>query len=280
MTKIVSTGRTLFSEEFYKKKQKERKARFLVAIFGLIFIALVLVILSRMERFRISAVTVEGNKVVNKEAITQAVNKNLSGYYFYLVPRNNTILYSEDSLKVALAKEFPRFSSVDIALESPQSLKVSVSERKPYALYCGISEMAENSLCYFLDENGFIFDLSPSFSNGVYFVYGREDAFEDPLGKEFLPSAEFKKLSQFIERLRTFGFEPQTLLLWGDDIKVISNEHKQADLILKRVSNLDLIYSNLESFLWSEPIKNEKDFLEKAKLIDLTIENKVFYSFK
>ena len=123
-----------------------------------------------------------------------------------------------------------------------------------------------------------MFDLSPAFSDVFYFVYASRVSLESPMGKQFLPPEEFKSVLQFVESLPTLGMRPLTLTLAGEDFDITFS--RGAHLILKRGSDLSLMYSNLSSFLNSESIKAEKDFLEKVTELDLRTENKVFYQFK
>ena len=277
--KIVSTGATLSSPEFYKKKKKARQTKLIVAGVGLLVVLGAFVFVSRMERFRISAVSVSGAQVISSDDVERVAKETLSGYYLYLVPRDSSFLYSRQALERELGASFPRFSNLGVSLASLQELEVTVSERKPYALYCGAEISPQDaSVCYFLDTEGFIFDFAPTFSEGVYFVYASAQALENPRGSQFLPASVFKSLTDFVEGLKALGFEPRALKSGESQFEIFLPS--EARILLARESDLALIYSDLESFLADEAIKTQENFLERVAELDLRTANKVFYKFK
>jgi cell division septal protein FtsQ len=273
--KIVSKGNTISTTEYLEKKQKARRKK-LAWIAGLVFVLLIiLVLLSRIEKFRIHDVSVSGTEVVNTEAVAVAAQEALSGYYFYLVPRNNFLVYPHSKIISVLADKFPRLSQIEVSLDGSQALVVKALEREPFALYC---VSVESNTCYFLDKEGFVFDFAPSFSSGVYFVYTKE-GLTDPLGEALLASPEdFQALSAFITKLSQLGLNALSLQISESEYKM--NLKNGGKILWLRDSDLAHIFSNLESFLKSPEIKSEKDFLERIAILDLRTENKVFYTFR
>lgn len=272
--KIVSRGNTISTTEYLEKKQKARRKK-LAWLSGIIFVLLVfLVLLSRVEKFRIHEVTVSGTQIVNADEVVSTVKGTLNGYYLYLVPKNNSLLYPKSQIAHTLSEKFPRLSHIEVTLSGSQSLHVEALEREPFALYC---LSAESSTCYFLDKEGFVFDFAPSFSSGVYFVYTK-DGLTDPLGKALLPQAEFQTLSTFVSKLSPLGLAPISLLMTESEYQLtLRNGGK---VLWSREADLAHIYSNLESFLKNPEIKGQKDFLDKIATLDLRTENKVFYTFR
>jgi hypothetical protein len=273
MARIISSGNTLFSPENYEKKKRERKRKLILWSSVLFVLLIILVVASRVERFKISAIEVLGARVITEEEITRSVRETLSGHYLWLVPRGNLALYPRPAVRNHLMKEFPRLSSVSTTLTGT-ALNVLVTERDPFALYCPDS----NAPCFFLDENGFIFDEAPSFSGVVYFIYTKAVPIENPKGQELLPPDQFVKLARFIEDLPKLDLEPVTLVIKEEDLEVAMRNG--LTLIWKADADVSVLYSNLEAFLTHEEIKSDPAFLEKVKLLDLRTENKVFYRFK
>lgn len=270
--KIVSTGKTLSTTEYLHKRQKAtRKRRIIYSVLIFLFL-IVLTFASRLGQVRISEVRVEGAVVTNGESVASFVKELMSGYYLWVIPRNNALLYPRRYVEKELAKSFPRFSSIDISLERTQALLVEVVEREPFALYCEGVE-----LCWFLDEQGFVFDSAPSFSEGVYFIYTTSPAVESPLGKPLLTLFEFQSISQFVLHLDTLDVKPLALEVGETDLAL--SLLGGATLTWARGSDAERIYSNLQSFLNSPSIEAQEDFLLKVVELDLRTEDKVFYRF-
>lgn len=276
--KIVSTGSTLASPEFHRKRLRARHRRLALLAFVALILLSVAIFISRQEKFLITGVEVKGMEAINAEDIRAVVEDSLTGNYFWLVPRSNDLLYPRSEIKEHLRTRFPRFNYIGASVEGLNTLLVEVVEREPFALYCPSAlNPEEASACYFLDEEGFIFDNAPSFSGPVYFVYAFDKPLENPLGRSFLPPEEFKALVQFIESLSSLGIQPLSLEVRDLEFNLILPN--DARILWGRESDPTLIRSNLESFLNDEAIKNQPNFLERVSELDLRTENKVFYRF-
>lgn len=278
MTKIVSTGRTLFSEENYQKRKQVRKKKmtFWAVVFLILLIAVVLV--SRIGKFQVGEVRVEGAQVIPPEEIIKSVLESFSGNYFWLIPKSNVMIFPRGKVREDLFEKFPRFSSVELSLEDT-TLLAKVEERKPFALYCPSAERPEDAAaCFFLDETGFIFDEAPAFSGTVYFVYSVLPTLENPKGSQLLPEENFRKLDAFIQALKKFGFEPIAVEVGSIETRLTLPHNSY--VIWNSQDDLTLLYSNLEAFFNSEAIKSQPGFAAKLKSLDLRTENKVFYTFK
>ena len=276
--KFVSKGNTISSPEFYKKKQKARNKRLWIVFGILLVISAILVFIARRSELRITNISVTGADAIGSDSVANAAKEALSGHYLLLIPKDNALIYPEDKLKSELFKKFPRFSSIGLARNGFESLQINVVEREPYALYCGSAGAPEAGTCYFLDETGFIFGGAPVFSEGVYFVYGKSDALEDPMGKEFLPPEEFRAVGKFIDSLESLGIEAKKLALNGGEF--VLELSRGGRIIWNRADDTDIVGANLESFLMSDEIRKQEDFIEKVAELDLRTEDKVFYRFK
>lgn len=271
--RIVSRGRVINSAEFYKKKQRKRRIKIILLSLGFLLFVSFLVCVSRQERFQITEVVVLGVNVTDKDLVVSTVKHSLDGYYFWIIPRANAFIYPQSATIEKLFKEFPRFKSINLDLNGSYILTVTIDERIPSALYC-----ADTSRCYFLDEDGFIFALAPSFSGTVYFIYSTEDPIENPIGNKFFTTDEFHSLSKFITSLAIFDIRPSAFKIGKDGYSLTLAGGGQ--LIWRKDSNLKLIYSNLEAFLSDNAIQAQKNFLERIAYLDLRVDNKVFYKFK
>jgi hypothetical protein len=277
--KIVSTGKTLSSPAFHEKKRKYRHARLKYLCTGLVILIALLIIVSRLESLQVSEINIAGAKTVPHEEIEKVIRDELSGHYMALVPRSNFVAYPGQEITELLLRRFPRFNSVDLQLEGTQTLNISVTEREPFALYCAnVLMIQDTSDCYFLDENGFIFDKAPLFSGAVYFVYAATTPIEEPLGKEFLTPVRFRPLVQFVNNLRELGISPVAMEVGRSETNIIISQGGR--IIWRTANDLSRVYANLKAFMESDSIAGDPNFLQNLWFIDLRTENKVFYRFR
>ncbi len=272
MAQIVSTGSTLSSPEFYKKKVQARRRRQLI-IFGTLFILIIAsVLILRLERLQIQTISLSGAVVTSRDVIETTVRKELSESYFWLLPKSSVILYPKTELKEKLFSTFPRFESINFTLKGSQELEIAVVEREPEALYCA------GEACYFLDEKGFIFDQAPIFSSGVYFIFKKETPLENPLGQALVGEMEFREISQFLKDLQDLGFRPERLTLSSDEIDIELNGG--ARILLAFPFEYGLLLANLEAFIKNEVALGKEDFQAQILELDLRTSNKIFYKYR
>ncbi len=276
--KIVSTGSTLSSSENYKKKKKQKQRKLVMVNVSFIIFLIGIIFVARLSALKIKNYIVEGARVITEENVVSNVRNTIAGEYLWLIPRSNSLIFPRSQVEKNLLMEFPRFSSVNLSLDGVNTLIVSVVEREPFQLYCAsVNDLANASSCYFLDEEGFIFDDAPAFSGVVYFVYAHEVPLESPKGQAYLPAQEFKNLTQFINNLKLLWFKPLAVEASKNEYKIILPAG--ARVVLSRELDVSKALSNLEAFLNDPTIKSQADFKERVLLLDLRTANKVFYRF-
>jgi hypothetical protein len=243
--------------------------------------------LSRSEKFNISTVEVFGNKVIDGEQIKAVVENNMSGYYLWLFPKSNFLLYPKTRIERDLQMQFRRLKDISFNVVGRKSLEVKLNEREGKYLWCGVDLPQDMSTteCYFMDSSGYIFDNAPYFSGDIYFkFFGPVSDTTTPIGNTFEPSL-FGSLTTFKDSLAALGVKPSTIYLSPDgeiDLYMSSNISipNAPKIIFKVDSNLEKIIENLQAALDTEPLKT--DFVKKYKTlqyIDLSFGNKVYYKF-
>lgn len=273
--KLVSTGKTISSPEFYKKLKRKKKVK-LILFSSLLLIALIgLVILSRYDKLLIKDIAIADEGVVGKSQIIESLEEKISGNYLWIFPRRNAFIYPRWSVEDYLLASLPRFKSASVHLSGFNTLNVEVVERESHAVYCLKSE---SESCYFMDEEGFIFDISPSFTRGVYFVYYQATTTEAQIGTHFVSKEEFTRFSQVLASISELGIEPVSLEVRNHELSIMTS--RGTEILWPRESDPAFVYSNLEAFLNSEIIKAEGDFLGKIIYLDLMTTNKIFYRFR
>ena len=264
--KIVSSGRVLNSSEFYKRKQRRRRVKLILISIGFIFLISLSVYVLRLERFQIK-------EVVGREEVISRARELLEGYYLWIIPRTSALFYPRREIKENLLRAFPRFKSINLDVDSSHTLSINVLERTSFAMYC-----KDISKCYFIDEDGLIFALAPSFSGTVYFTYTTEDPITNPIGERFVSVEDFRNLSEFIETFGVLSIYPKGLETSSEEYKLLLPTG--GEIIWRRDTDLNLVYANLEAFLADDAIRTQSNFLDKISHLDLRTENKVFYKFK
>ncbi len=290
--------------EFKKKKHKilRRKIFFLIIFFVLILVGLCF--LSRWEKLNINNIEVSGNKVIETKMIEDVVKENISGYYFWFLPKTNFLLYPGEEIKRELALKFKRIKDISIGINNLTTLDVSVTERTALYTYCGdtinlqsdlpsdilslSSVLPEDNKCYFMDDSGYIFDEAPFFSGEVYLkFYGTTSTSNtnDPFGSYFF-QPNFSKLISFEKTLEQIGIKPAIFYAEDNgDIEMFLSSSISAqmgpEIIFKSDADFNQIAENLETVLTTEPLQSEfKNKYSSLLYIDLRFGNKVYYKFK
>jgi hypothetical protein len=197
-------------------------------------------------------------------------------------------------------------------------LVVSLAERKAMYTWCGISPdvvvqgipgstTSGSDDCYFIDQDGYIFDKAPYFSGEVYFkFYGTPDAPDvprldssrrgtsgglstadsdfDPSGS-FFSQQHFQQLISLRDILVGLGLKPVSLYVTNDgDIQIFlssgSASSSGPEILLKLDADYENVAENLEAALTTAPLQSEfKNKYSSLLYIDLRFGNKVYYKF-
>lgn len=279
--------------ELKKKKRKILIRKIILVLLGVLIILIGLSFLSKIKKLNISEVEISGNKVIDTEAIKEAVDRELYSKYLWLFPKTNLFLYPKTKIKNKLAEQFKRLKDINISIENRKTLTIKVTERIPEYTWCGTTPPLDNlnnlrESCYFLDKEGFIFDEAPYFSGEVYFkFYGRVDLDADgnPAGI-YLAKGYFSKIISFKDLLKEMDLSPAVIYIQdGEDIKVFLSKTKASlmgpELLFKKDADFARVAENLKAAISTEPLKSKlKNEYYNLEYIDLRFGNKVYYKFK
>ncbi|MFA5791575.1 MAG: hypothetical protein WC884_00885 [Candidatus Paceibacterota bacterium] len=269
--------------ELKKNRHKAIFNKVLISCLGLFVIFILFTYLSGLESLNLGEIKIVGNKVLSTEEIEKVVKDQLSGKYIWLFPKTNIFFYPKNSIRNELEDKFKRVKDINFSIKNNEILEVSLSERIGKYTWCGHIKETELEECYFLDEDGYIFDKAPYFSGEVYFKFYGEVG--DILGSYFFRE-NFKQLISFKDIL--FGIEIKPVALYvkdGGDIEVFLSKGKEAEtepkIIFKINSIFQNIAENLKTALNTEPLQSEfKNKYSSLLYLDLRFENKVYSKFK
>ncbi len=284
----------LNSPRLSELKRKRRNKMIKKAVFFFIIFAIVIGILSyisSVRRLNIVGVEISGNNIVDTDVIRTAVDDELAGKYLWLFPKTNILIYPKNGVKNELADKFKRLKDINLSITNRNILSINLTERSGKYIWCGETlnqdSTPEIEQCYFLDDEGYIFDRAPYFSGEVYFKFYGEVKLNDgdPTGSYFFKD-NLKDVVAFKETLESMGVKPVALYKEkNDDIKILLSKEnklpKNPEILFKTDSDLEKIAENLKSALDTEPLKTEfKTKYSSLEYIDLRYGNKVYYKFK
>lgn len=244
--------------------------------------------ISHNAKWRIERIDVVGTKSVSEDVVRTLVRQKLEGNYFFVYARENSRLFPIVEIEQMLLETFPRIQSVFVERVDNHAIVVAVAERKPYALWCGDvfnAEMYELNNCWFIDENGFVFDRAPIFSRGVYMeVYGKlvEKNTGDAL-RASLPYSRYTTANTFAKDLTVSVGKPLRIAIKpeGELEATIYSSTKYPFLSgvtirFKDESNPEILIKNLLSAI---PVQFPGNIAPKKKLlyIDMRFGNKVIF---
>ncbi|MEI8129974.1 MAG: hypothetical protein WCG55_00525 [bacterium] len=280
-----------------RERRIRRRRRVITALCVLFFVLLgTTVYVSRLPRIQLNTVEVVGNKVVDTDDVVSHVEKYLSGYYVYLIPHRDALIYPKQKIVADLVKSFPRFDSVAVYRTSWHTLQVTVSEVRGRALWCGETDTdlgagATAQSCYFTDETGRIVSDAPYYSGNVYprFFGGTVPASsarldnENPIGTTFTDPDTFKKLVALQESIANFGFQIKSVDIGADTedtIMIDLGSGKIAPVRFLKADNFETLEGNLSAALSNPTLANAlKTDKQNLEYFDLRFTNKVYYKF-
>lgn len=294
MKKSVLNSPRLLKFKKGERKVLFRKIFFLTFLFFLILVGLSF--LSEWQKLNIDNIVISGNKVVETKMIEDIVREKISGYYFWVFPKTNFIIYPQREIKRELKNKFKRIEEVFVNNRNIKTLEINVSERTALYTYCGATvdlENNSNQKCYFMDQDGYIFDEAPYFSGGVYLkFYGTVANIDLPTGQAGNPSgsyffqSNFNKLISLKETIQKIEIKPVAFYIQDDgDIKIflssLSASQMGPEIIFKTDSDFEQVAGNLQTVLTTEPLQTDfKNKYSSLLYIDLRFGNKVYYKFR
>lgn len=278
-------------------KQIRHKSRMRALRLSILFFVLFLSIVwalsyfSNDEHMEINKFVITGTHILDKDKIERQVRKDLSGKYIYLFSRGNGLIYPHKQIYNNLLINFPRIGELSISREGIKTLKIEITERIGSYLYCGVSvpesknEIGEN--CYYINNDGYIFDKAPYFSGNVYFKYYMElpDGTTTPLSKQMISVESFHLFGRFIDGISSLGFRPIYIVMGKDGINFLylSNgiNDNQTKIMFKNDANLVNILENLSLAMKKSEFASEiNSKYNRLLYIDLRFKNKVLYKFQ
>ncbi|MFN4181109.1 MAG: cell division protein FtsQ/DivIB, partial [Candidatus Paceibacteria bacterium] len=221
---------------------------FLVLFVGLGFLA-------RAKEVNIVAVSVTGNKIVDKEALENFTWDILHGYYLWLYPKSNAMIYPTRELEKRILENFKRVEKVDFSIDTERVLNLTIAERGVKYVWCDVTMR-----CYFTDEYGYIFDEAPYFSGPVYIkFYGGIDENLAIVGQTVF-GEKFADLASFVESVKNLGLDITGVTVNNEsevEIHLPQYQDQAAKIIFNPTHDLYRTLENLKTALESDPLATD-----------------------
>jgi cell division septal protein FtsQ len=151
---------------------------------------------TRLPALTLTEVSVVGGETISHEAVRTAVEEELLGTYYRLIPKRFSYLYPDEAIEARLLR-IPRLKEVAVERTSRQQLAVAFTEYVPHALWCA---QPAAPVCLFIDRDGYAFAEAPRLEGGAYLRYvetGREPA----VGQTVFTSTYVRETNAFVETL-------------------------------------------------------------------------------
>lgn len=226
--------------------------------------------ISKLKSITIASINFEGNLSVKSSDLKAFVSSALNGSYGHILAKSNSLIYPKGDLKNKLLNNFTRIKNVELKLKDFQTLNVLITERKPVALWC-------DQKCYFLDEEGFVFDEAPQISGSVYTHYHGFISDENIIGKTFLNSSDFKDLSHFVSNLKNEQINI-TDIFYKQEQEFEAVVEGGGKILFNKKTSFENTLENLNSVLEDYKVENKNgDFFKNLDYVDLRFGNKIYY---
>jgi hypothetical protein len=191
--------------------------------------------LTRLPALTVSDVTIEGGETLPQDDIRQTIARELSGTYFFLIPKSFTLFYPHDRI-IDAVENVPRVKAVTEDTPTPTTLALSIEEYEPAALWCppasvstlqaddaqasstepadasasraapaegaagGEDAVPEESHCVFLSDDGYAFAKAPPLRGGAFLRHIFDDR-EPKEGEQPLSKDDMARIDTFVESL-------------------------------------------------------------------------------
>ena len=275
------------------KRNRRAKRLRLMILSTILFIAIVIGLsyFSSSPKITIDKIDITGNRIIDGSKLESSIKEKLAGKYLGLFFRSNFLIYPQSKIYKSLIKEFPRIEKLSVVRKGFNTIKIEITERAGSYLYCGLTiptnkeDIGEN--CYFINNDGYIFDKAPYFSGDIYFKYYTKIIGDssNPLRSQVFEPDRFHELARFIDGVTELGFKPVHLVLSSDKIyslylKSVNNK-PNPKIIFKQENDLTTILDNFSTAMGEKEFANEiNSKYDTLSYIDLRFKNKVLYKFQ
>lgn len=233
--------------------------------------------LTRASFVRISGVSVQGNKIVQREAIEADVQAALSTSILKIFSRNNFALFPRAAAEQKILADYATIQNVALSFKGLRNISVQVKEYEPAYLWC---DSLVRKHCYFMNPHGYVFTQAADFSQNVLFTFYGLINSDAPIGQTYLPTEQFASVNGFVENLKTFKLSPVGVNARGNgnnDFEVLLSSGGR--IVFSNHEDLQTTLENVEA-IFDRQTKADSNFLQKLDYVDVRFTSKAFVKMK
>ncbi|MFA7191932.1 MAG: hypothetical protein WC089_01360 [Candidatus Paceibacterota bacterium] len=290
---MSKTRDILSSPRVLEIKRTKRNANIRISILCFVLLILSIVGLSFLSGYRkmtINQVDVIGTKILGEDEVRNFVNDKISGKYLYIFQRKNSFIYPQDSIYDGLLSRFTRIEKLSLNVKNVNTLEVIIKERSGSHMWCGAkvpeSALDQGENCYFVNDEGYIFDKAPYVSGNLYFkYYAPLSDNKSVLGSQMINSDLFRSFVRLVEDVKSANLDPTYLVYEEDDTVSLYLKHKDGAtnprIIFKKDTDMKKVGEDIVTAMSQKEFKDEiTGKYDTLLYIDMRFNNKVFYKFQ
>jgi hypothetical protein len=260
------------------RRRRQFFIRLYIILFFLAVIVLGLAIFSGYKKVVIQIIIISGNAAVTSDDVLAIVNQDISGRYFYLFSRSNSMIFPRSRIRADLLEQNKTIKDLDISWDNWQQISIILTERKPHSVWCGKDILNPAPTCYFMDRDGYVYKETGF--TGTIFVknYGPltggqiSSKSESPVGSYFLSKQMYLHIFSLIDKLSEYGLRVSAVSFDETDFKFVLEIGPT--IIFNDEASFDTSFSNLLVALETKNL----DLINEAKTInyiDLRYDSKI-----
>ena len=138
-----------------KKHTNDKIARVTFYALAVLFVCAFLYVLFFSGQMQISSITITGTQQLSSQGIATEVQQSLQGKYLKIIPKNNFLFVSQDSIKSNIENSYKKVRDVSVQKKFPDSITINIDERQALLVWC-----QSDQSCFLLDENGIAYSTA------------------------------------------------------------------------------------------------------------------------
>lgn len=284
-----SSGPTRPTRRRLTLRERRARTRLIITLVSFVLVIGAGIGVSRLSfspAVSLNAISVRGNSLISTDELLALIKEQTASAYLGVFSKNNSVLFPRGAVEEKITDTYKTITRANISFNGLHTATLVVEERKPSALWCAGDAPAGTGDCFYMDQTGYVFDKAPQFNGAVYVAYfgGASGAqageqSREPIGTQFLPPADFKKLTDFVTDVSRFGVKPVSVTVEqnGDGlIRLLSG----GNILFSRTLDYNQTLENLQSIITSEQAKTRGTFLKRLDYVNVRFNGKAFFKLK
>ncbi len=289
------------SKKFRVKRRTRNISVWLLVTICIVGSIYILSLILSLGIFSITNIQISGIDHENVSSIHATVLAKIQGKYLGLFSRANIVIYPHGNIVSEIKNTYPEIQTVSVERDGLHTIIVDINEKIPEAIVCNTlpdfngSELVldDPGSCYFVDDTGFIFKKSPSFSGTIYNRYyipnlgiSGSDASSTALITGYATSTgEFKLIQKIFNTIKQNRIVADAILMKdsGEYELYIRNPGTSSSTVVVYFNTISSSTEQLSNFIsfWNHTITTARSKKENVEFdyIDVRYSPNVYHRF-